>query len=107
MMIGKLRHPIDIQEPAYQQNPETGEMTETWATLSREWARIEGISGREFVAAGAQQNVTTVRVTLRYRANLDTTMRFKHSGKVYNIKAALPDNGGKLLVCMCEEGLTY
>ena len=82
-------------------------MKQTWATLSREWARVEGISGREFIAAGAEQSATTVRVTLRFRADLDATMRFRHSGKVYSIKAVLPDNEGKLLVCMCEEGPGY
>ncbi|WP_288078389.1 phage head closure protein [Pseudomonas sp.] len=105
MMIGKLRHPIDIEKRSYRQDPVTGEMLETWASLAREWARAEGISGKEFVAAGAQQSTTTVRVTLRYRADLTTSMRFRHVGKIYNIKAILPDNERKLLVCMCEEGL--
>ena len=105
MMIGKLRHPIDIEKPGYQQDPVTGEMIETWVRLAREWARVEGISGKEFVAAGAQQSTTTVRVTLRYRADLTASMRFKHMGKIYNIKAILPDNERKLQVCMCEEGL--
>lgn len=105
MQIGKLRHPIDIQKPEYTQDPESGEMYETWVRVAREWARAEGISGKEFVAAAAEQSSTTVRVTLRYREDLTTSMRFKHVGKVYNIKAILPDNDHKLLVCMCEEGL--
>mgnify|MGYP001585313040 FL=1 len=70
MVIGKLRHPMDIQKPSYTQDPETGEVTETWAFVAREWAGAEGISGKEFVAAGAEQSSTTVRVTLRYRPDL-------------------------------------
>ncbi len=105
MTIGRRRHPVEIQKYSSAQDPQTGEMVQGWATIGTEWASIEGINGREFIAAAAEQSATTTRVTMAYRDDLTTTHRLVYHGKKYNLKAILPNNTRTEMVCMCEVGL--
>lgn len=98
---GRLRHPITIQELQQSQDPQTGEMTETWAKVASEWAAIEGIYGREFLAADATQAETNYRITMRKRA-LDPAMRILSDGTTYAIQAILPDNNQSQLTVMAK-----
>lgn len=104
MSAGRRRHPVEMQKYTYTQD-EYGGMIEEWATQGVVWASIDSISGKEFVAAAAQQNVTTTRITIAYRDDLTTGHRFAYHGKKYDIKALLPNNVRSELVCMCDEGL--
>lgn len=102
MDIGRLRHPIEIEAFTMTQDPNTGAVVEEWAVIGQDWAAIEGVSGREFIASQAGQSETTYRVTLRYRPDLTPKMRLKNTGDSYKIKAILPDNHRRFLTCMCE-----
>ena len=101
-MIGKLRYPVDIEQVSYTQDPITGEMTETWALFAKVWARILGVSGKEFLAASAEQSSTTYRMTAYYRDDVDTAMRVKHQGQYFNVRAILPDDGQVFMTLMLE-----
>lgn len=101
MDIGQLRHPVEIQGKTLTQDPYTGEISEGWGVIGQEWASIVGVSGREFIAASAEQSETTYRVTLRYRPDLDASMRLESDGVTYGIKAVLPDNKRRFMTCMC------
>lgn len=105
MSTGRRRHPIEVQEILTIQDPKTGELSKFWLTIGTAWASIDGISGREFNAAAAQQSVATMRITIAYRDDLTTANRFAYHGKKYDIKALLPNNDLTELVCMCEAGL--
>lgn len=105
MNTGRRRHPVEVQKYTSTQDPQTGEMIQGWATIGTEWASIEGINGREFIAAAAEQTATTMRVTIGYRDDLTTAHRLAYHGKKYNLKAILPNNIRTELVCMCEVGL--
>ena len=98
---GRLRHPIVIEELQITQDPNTGEMTEAWAEVASEWAAIEGIHGREFLAADAEQAKTTYRITMRARA-LDPAMRIVSDGTTYGIDTILPDNNASQLTVMAS-----
>lgn len=102
MQAGKLRYPVDIEKLSRTQDPQTGEIIEGWSLLARVWTNIIGISGREFLAASAEQSSTTYRATLRFRDDLDTSMRIKRDGKAYNIRAILPDDRGAFMTLMLE-----
>lgn len=101
MDIGQLRHPVEIQAFTKRQDPNTGLISQEWATIGQEWASIVGVSGREFIAASAEQSETTYRVTLRYRPDLDASMHLESDGVTYGIKAILPDNKRRFITCMC------
>jgi SPP1 family predicted phage head-tail adaptor len=110
LKAGRLRHRVAIQSKANVQDPVTGEMVPTWTTVTG-WgsvpAAIEPLSAREFIAAQAVQSAVTARITLRYRAGLDASMRIVHNGTIYNIAGVLadPDSGLEYVTIPCSQGV--
>ncbi|ALY72100.1 TPA: phage head closure protein [Pseudomonas aeruginosa] len=104
MRAGRLRHPLTI-ERMERIRDEIGGYIEKWVPVGREWASVEGINGREFIAANAQQSETTWRITLRYRADLVAKWRLRSGNTVFSIVAVLPDNGRRQHVLMCKSGV--
>lgn len=89
------------------QDPVTGEMVTTWVTVAQAWAEIVPMSGREFLSAGAEQSEVRGRMVIRYREDVDSSMRVVHRGRYYNILAALPDaeSGREHVTLMTSEGV--
>lgn len=106
MQAGKLRHRIQLQ--GKRRVPDGGGgWSHDWVTSRTVWARVEPLSGREFVAAQTVQSEVTTRITIRYRDDVTPDMRIMHRGKIYNIRAVLPDNrsGLEYLTLPCAEGV--
>ena len=104
---GKLRHKVQLQEQQITQDPVTGEMVTTWVTYAEPWAEVVPMSGREFLSAGAEQSEVRGRIVIRYRDDVDASMRVVYRGKYYNIHAVLPDaeSGLEHLTLMTGEGV--
>ena len=104
---GKLRHKVELQEKSIAQDPVTGEMQTTWVTVAETWAEIVPVSGREFLAASAEQSEVRGRITIRYRDGVDASMRVVHRGMYYNILAVMRDaeSGKEHLTLMTGEGV--
>lgn len=104
---GELRHKVELQQPVETQDPDTGEMETVWTTIARPWAKIAPMSGREFLAAAAEQSEVRGKIVIRYRGEIDATMRIVYRGKWYGILAVLPDadSGIEHLSCMTAEGV--
>lgn len=104
---GELRHKVEIQENLGGQDTGTGEQIPNWQPLARVWAKIAPMSGREFLAAAAEQSEVRGRITIRYRGNVDATMRVVYRGMYYNILAALTDaeSGIEHITLMVSEGV--
>lgn len=98
-----------IQRPEMTQDATTGEMLTTWVNVAAIWAAIAPASGREFLAAAAEQSEVRGRMTIRYRKDIDSTMRIVYRGMRHNILAVLPDNesGIEHLTLMTSEGVRY
>lgn len=107
MRAGKLRHRVMLQKLGRTRNPVTGGWTEGWVDVASAWASIEPLSAREFIAAQASQSEITARVVIRYRPDVDATMRILYRGKIYNIHGALPDvkSGLEYLTLPVSEGV--
>jgi len=103
MQTGRLKHRVKLQEQQEVQDPNTGNITNSWVDVASVWASVEGINGREFVAAAAEQSTVTWRMTMRYRDVLPS-WRIVFEGRYFNIKAILPNNDQSQLVLMCESG---
>lgn len=88
---GVLRHLVQLQTPIKTQDPITGAIVETWANVAKVWAEIVPSSAREFLAAGAEQSEMRGRATIRYRNDVNPTMRFLHRNKTYAILGFMPD----------------
>lgn len=104
---GKLKHRVEIQSYAETVNPDTGYRSRTWSKVAKVWAEVAPLSGRELIAAGAQQSELSTRVTIRYRSDITTGMRLVHRGQHLDIKAILPDpdTGLEYLTLMCAQGV--
>lgn len=116
---GKLRHRVRLERLDYLldsngnavQDPATGETPREWQEVATVWAEIAPISGREFIMSQAIQSQVTARLTIRYRDDVDASMRAVHVRKgrpdvVYNIKATLADveSGLEYLTLPCSTG---
>ena len=81
---GQLRHRLKIDERAEEDN-EYGDTEPQWAEKSEVWGRIETLKAGESVFSDKSQNRATSLVTVRYRRDLDPTMRFRNDHNIYNI----------------------
>lgn len=88
---GRLRHKVALQAQQITQNPNTGAMITTWVTQAEVWAAVEPLSGREFLAAKAEQSEVTGKIILRHRSDVNATWRVLFRGNAYAIKAVLAD----------------
>lgn len=112
MLTQRLRHRIDIEALTTTLDTDTGEQTQDWQTIrdSNEPelipAEIVPLSGHEFIAAQAVQAGVTTRITIRWRADIDPSMRIVHEGSLYDIKAILPDPTlRRHITLMCSSGV--
>jgi len=106
MLAHKLRHRIKIESITATRD-EWGGVIETWGTFADNVpAEVVPLSGREFIAAAAEQSGVTARITIRELTGLTETMRIVFDGKDYNIKAILPDpTARRHLTLMVETGV--
>jgi SPP1 family predicted phage head-tail adaptor len=96
MNPGLLKHRVDIERPVTAQS-NTGDPVVTWTLVARDVpASILPLSAKEFVAGLTLSSQVTTRIMIRYRADIDATMRLKHfvgNGvyELFNIAGILPD----------------
>lgn len=105
---GELRHKVQLQSRGEDtQDPETGEMVPNWGTIAEPWAQIVPMSAREFNAAGAEQSEVRGRIVIRYRGDVDASMRIVYRGKWYGIFGVMEDaeSGKEHLTLMTGEGV--
>lgn len=103
MNPGELRDRIIFLEevpwtgPVKPLRPDYEEYTKTWA-------KIEYLKGREFWAAKAVEAETTVKFTIRYRADITPDMKIDAGSRMFNITGILPvDNKKTYLVIHGKE----
>lgn len=103
---GKLRHKVQLQQRADVQDS-AGDMIPAWPTIAEIWAEIVPMSAREFREAAAEQSEVRGRIVIRYRDNVDASMRIVHRGMYYNILGVMPDaeSGREHLTLMTAEGV--
>lgn len=85
-----------------------GQPIEDWANLIADgdgkcWAEVKDVSGKEFIAADAENSAVTTRITIRYRAGITAAMRVLNGADVYKVLAVLGQENRTLLL-MCERG---
>ncbi len=84
-----------------------GGFSESWTEIGTVFAKTEPIAATSVFAADQTLETVTHRVTLRWRGDVSSGMRFVRPGRVLNIITVHdPDETGRYLVCRCrEEGL--
>lgn len=92
MRAGDLPHRITIQKFEKTRN-EYGHSVEAWVDHVKLWSRVTHLSGRDLIAAQAGQSETVARLKIRYREDINSTMRVIYKNRIYAIDSpALEDN---------------
>ncbi|MBD2798921.1 phage head closure protein [Xenorhabdus sp. M] len=111
MRAGALRHRVTIQKNESSRSP-GGSVIKTWIDVAEVWAEVKFINGRELVASGRILSEATVRIWLRYRADITTTHRIFYQGdatqgQFFSIVAVIPEPKRTHLELLCKGGVKY
>ena len=97
-----LNSPITILQRTTAEDA-LGQPVETWATLAALWAEIRHPSGVQQIKAGAEVSTVRASIKIHKRADITAAMRVVHGATVYDIKAVLPDEAGRIwMFLVCE-----
>lgn len=93
LTAGMLRHRVAIDRQDNDQDQTTGAIATTWTEIAASVpAAVEPLSGRDYIAAAQTGSSVSARITVRFRADLNSAMRVRHGDTTYRIKAVLPDH---------------
>lgn len=100
---GVLRIELSLQQAELTPDGMGGH-AQSWQEIATVFARIEPVSANARFGAGQTLEQVTHRITLRWRADLASGMRFVRAGRVFEILTAHdPDETQRYLVCRCRE----
>lgn len=99
---GQLNTPIEIQRPATGQDA-LGQPIEGWDLVVKTWANVRHLNGTESIKAGAVTSSVNASIRIRWRKDIDASMRVLAGTTVYAIRAVLPDMQSRETVdLVCE-----
>lgn len=91
MDTGSLNRRIEIQRRGAAVDDWGQPVPEAWDPHVKLWANIRHQSGAETIRADAPSSAVRVSIRIHYRTDIEPAMRAVYQGKVYDIKAVLPD----------------
>lgn len=91
---GELCHRVVIQRNVSNDENEYGHaQPANWQVFLRLWAKVSPLSAKDLLAAQAAQSQVIARLKIRYRTDIDSTMRVVFRGETYAIDSpALNDD---------------
>ena len=103
MQAGKLRQRVTIQQAVVTRDS-YGADAPAWQDLATVWARVVTTSGTETIGVEQVALATVVHeVTIRWRGDVQPTMRLLWEGHTLLIHAVLDDHLKRELVLSCSE----
>ncbi len=101
--IGGLRHRL-ILEQSVPTPDGGGGNTESWVQVAQVWGAVEPLSGGESVQAARIAGRHMYQIRVRYRADVEPSMRFRLGTRIFNI-LSIENAGerGRWLRALCEE----
>jgi SPP1 family predicted phage head-tail adaptor len=93
MRAGKLNRRVTIQQPGPPRDA-AGQPSTGWVDVDRGdvWADIRYLNGRQYLTSNAEASSATVSIRVRYRPDLNATMRVVYGATIFDILAVLPDD---------------
>ena len=101
---GQLDQRVTLQSRSTVQDAH-GQDTITWVDVATVWAQVQAPRGREFFAAAQVQQEQSLKVRIRYRADVLTTWRLVWQGRHHDITGAIPVGRNDMLEIMCLAGV--
>ena len=100
---GALNKKITIQYQAKARDSFGAEVI-TWTDAATVWAKITPLRGKEFFAAQQINAESTIKISIRYRSNINTTMRLKYGSRYfYILEMHNVDERSEELLFYCKE----
>jgi SPP1 family predicted phage head-tail adaptor len=93
LAAGTLNRRITIQRPGTAQDG-AGQPIPTWTDVVSVWANVASKSGLEATRSDTPTSIVSYSMRIRYRTDIDATMRVLYGGVIYDIRAAIPDQAG-------------
>lgn len=97
LSAGDLKHRVVIEAQIDTQDS-NGDTVVDWYELATVWAGYQPLSVHKFSQSRADQSEIAAWFTLRYRDDVDSTMRIRFRDRLHYIVGVLPDK---------ESGLEY
>lgn len=104
MDIGKLDQRITLQSRSVAADA-AGQDTITWTDVATVWAQVQAVRGREFFAAAQVQQEQTLKVRIRYRADVLPTWRLVWQGRNHDITGVISVGRKEMTEIMCLQGV--
>lgn len=80
-----------------------GQSLDAWVHHAHVRANVRHLNGVQTIKADTPTSVLQVSMRVRYRTDIDASMRAMYLGKAYQIKAAIPDEVNREYVdLVCE-----
>ena len=106
MTPSKLNRKVDLYRLEKTPTP-TGGFTQSWVKVASLWASIKNMSGTELVHADQLGATSYSDFTIRYRSNINETMKFVYRGTDYQIRHINNlEEADKWLVVKAEKGVS-
>lgn len=101
-----LNHRITIERPSTVKDA-IGQPVEGWEPVDsgdgKIWANVRYLNGVETIKAGAEMSIAKASIRVRYRTDLDASMRVRYGATTFKVNAVLPDEVGRWHVdLVCE-----
>lgn len=98
---GELCHRVIIQRNVNNERDEYGhEQPADWQVFLNLWAKVSPLSAKDLFAAQAAQSQVIARLKIRYRTDIDSSMRVVFRGETYAIDSpALNDDETGNIYC--------
>lgn len=101
--VGVMRQRLAL-DAAIESTDESGALQSVWQPLGEVWGQIAPISASERFVAERQEEAVTHRILIRWRAGVESGMRFRLGARTFLIRSAFdPDERQRVLICRCEE----
>lgn len=85
MDAGQLDRRVTILRRSLRNTPGSNEQREQFDELATVYAKVEPMSGREFFQASEVYQEETLKVTIRYRQDVNEKDRLSYRGRDYNL----------------------
>ena len=107
-LAARMRQRVTIEQPSESSDGAGGAVI-SWTSVATVWAEVMPLrSGNvEVLFAGQLEARGTHRITIRYRDDVDTSMRVSYAGRVFNIRRIHNvSEANVMLELLVEEGGT-
>lgn len=103
----RLRHRVQLQAPN-ETSDEAGGSSISWENVATLWAEITPLQAGRYERVFAEQlgERLTHRITLRYRADINSTQRILFGERLFNIRSVVNvGEAGVIAEILAEEGV--